>query len=82
MEDYSYNRFWAIFVRSVPAARHADGNDLYLFVQPTGTRSWIQRLVIRSRRGLGLGGLALVPLAEARENALANGGLTRLGCAR
>ena len=62
------------------AAEAAYGNGLYLFVQPTGTRSWIQRLVIRGRRReLGLGSLALVPLAEARENALANRKLARQG---
>ena len=45
---------------------------MYLFVQPSGTRSGIQRLLIRGRRReLGLGSLALVPLAEAREKALA-----------
>ena len=58
----------------------AYGNGLYLFVQPTGTRSWIRRLVIRGhRRELGLGSLALVPLAEAREKALANRKLARQG---
>ena len=68
----------ASFLRSAPPGRHADGNGLYLFVQPTGTRSWIQRLVIRGRRReLGLGSLALVPLAEAREKALVNRKLAR-----
>ncbi len=67
-------------LRSAPPGRHADGNGLYLFVQPSGTRSWIQRLVIRGRRReLGLGPLALVPLAEAREMALANRKLARQG---
>ena len=70
----------ASFLRSAPPGRHADGNGLYLFVQPTGTRSWIQRLVVRGRRReLGLGSLALVPLAEAREKALANRKLARQG---
>ena len=70
----------ASFLRSAPPGRHADGNGLYLFVQPSGTRSWIQRLVIRGRRReLGLGSLALVPLAEAREKALANRKLAREG---
>ena len=51
-----------------------------MFVQPTGTRSWVQRLVIRGRRReLGLGAAALVPLAEARELALANRKLARSG---
>ena len=70
----------AAFVRSAPPGRHADGNGLYLFVQPTGTRSWVQRLVIRGRRReLGLGAVALVPLAKAREQALANRMLARSG---
>ena len=70
----------APFVRSAPPGRHADGNGLYLFVQPSGTRSWIQRLVVRGRRReLGLGSAALVSLAEAREKALANRKLAREG---
>ena len=70
----------AAFIRSARSGRHADGNGLYLFVQPSGTRSWIQRLLIRGRRReLGLGSVALVPLAEAREKALANRKLARLG---
>ena len=70
----------AAFVRSAPPGRHADGNGLYLFVQPTGTRSWVQRLVIRGRRReLGLGAAGLVSLAEARELALANRKLARSG---
>ena len=49
-------------------------------MQKTGTRSWIQRLVIRGRkRELGLGSVALVSLAEAREQALANRKLARAG---
>ncbi len=70
----------AAFIRSAPPGRHADGNGMYLFVQPAGTRSWIQRLVIRGRRReLGLGAAALVSLAEARELALANRKLARSG---
>ena len=68
------------FVRSAPPGKHADGNGLYLYVQPSGTRSWIQRLVIHGRsRELGLGSARLVPLAEAREKALANRKLAREG---
>ena len=70
----------AAFVRSAPPGRHADGNGLYLFVQPSGTRSWVQRIVIRGRRReLGLGAAGLVTLAEARELALANRKLARAG---
>ena len=56
------------FVRNVAqTGRYCDGDGLYLDVQPSGTRSWVQRLVIRGRRReLGLGGFPLVPLKEAR----------------
>ncbi len=70
----------AAFIRSAPPGRHCDGQGLYLVVQPTGTRSWVQRLVIRGRkRELGLGGTALVSLAEARDRALSNRKLARAG---
>ena len=70
----------AAFMRAAPPGRHADGNGLFLFVQPSGTRSWIQRLVVRGRRReLGLGSVALVSLAEAREKALVNRKLARQG---
>ena len=70
----------AAFVPSAPPGRHADGNGLFLYVQPTGTRSWIQRLVVRGRRReLGLGSVHLVTLAEAREAARANRKLARSG---
>ena len=62
----------------VALAQTATG--LYLFVQPTGTRSSIQRLVVRGRRReFGLGAIALVPLAEARKQALANRKPARVG---
>ena len=77
---HPHNRLAAAFVRSAPVGRHADGNGLYLYVQRTGTRSWVQRLVIRGRkRELGLGSVHLVSLAEAREQARANRKLARAG---
>ena len=70
----------AAFVRTAGPGRYCDGQGLYLFVQPSGTRSWVQRLVVRGRRQeLGLGSALLVPLAEAREKALANRKLAREG---
>ena len=70
----------ATFVRTAPPGRHCDGNGLYLFVQPSGARSWVQRLVIRGRRrDFGLGSVELVSLAEAREKARANRKLAREG---
>ena len=77
---HPHKRLSAAFVRSAPPGRHCDGNGLYLYVQKTGTRSWIQRLVVRGRkRELGLGSVALVSLAEAREQALTNRKLARAG---
>ena len=60
--------------------RHADGNGLYLVVEPSGNKRWIQRLFIRGRRtDLGLGGWPLVSLAEARERAIENRKTARSG---
>lgn len=60
--------------------RYADGNGLYLVVEPSGAKRWILRTVVRGkRRDIGLGGLALVPLAEARERALAYRKMAREG---
>ena len=69
------------FCRNVQeAGRYADGNGLYLLVEPSGARRWIQRLVVNGRpRKLGLGSYRLVPLAKARELALANRKLAREG---
>jgi integrase len=50
--------------------RFADGGGLYLLVAPSGSKSWMLRTVVMgTRRDIGLGGVDLVPLAEAREEA-------------
>ena len=49
---------------------YADGNGLYLIVDESGARRWILRTVVTGRRrDIGLGSVALVGLAEAREDA-------------
>ena len=54
--------------------------SLYLFVKPTGSRSWVQRLVVDGvRREIGLGGYPDVTLTDAREQAAENRRLTRKG---
>ena len=59
---------------------YADGNGLYLKVESKDTKRWIQRIVInRQRRDIGLGSVALVSLAEAREKALENRKSARAG---
>ena len=75
------NALSAAFVRSVATAgRYCDGQGLYLHVDPSGSRRWIQRLVIRGRkRELGLGGFPLVSLKDARAQALTNRRMARSG---
>ena len=61
--------------------RHGDGGGLHLRVMPTGSRQWIVRVVVKGgrRMDIGLGGFPLVPLADAREQALAIRRLARKG---
>ena len=71
----------AAFCRTVAeAGRYCDGNGLYLHVEASGTRRWVQQLVIRGKScTLGLGSYKLVSLSEAREMALANRKVARSG---
>ena len=61
----------AVKVKSLKEpGRYADGNGLYLVVEPTGAKRWMLRTMVKGRRSdIGLGGIQLVPLAEAREKA-------------
>ncbi len=61
----------AVQVRTLQKpGRYADGNGLYLIIEPSGAKRWALRTVVRGkRRDMGLGGLSLVSLAEAREKA-------------
>ena len=60
--------------------RYCDGHGLYLEVQPSGSRSWVQRLAVGGRRReIGLGSFPLVSLDEARAQAFANRKLARAG---
>ena len=53
---------------------------LYLCVKPEGTKSWVQRIVVRGKRqNIGLGGYPSVGLAEAREIAKRNRQIARAG---
>ena len=62
------------------AGRYRCDPSLYLFVKPTGTRSWVQRLVVDGvRREIGLGGYPDVTLTEARDQAAENRRLARKG---
>ena len=53
--------------------RYGDGAGLYLVVRPSGSKAWVQRIVIDGKRkDLGLGGFPTISLKAAREKSLAN----------
>ncbi len=50
--------------------RHSDGNGLVLYIKETGAKTWVLRIQVDGkRRDFGLGSLAEVSLAEARDKA-------------
>jgi len=71
----------ASFVRTViKPGKYTDGHGLFLRVEASGAKRWVQRIVIRGKRTeMGLGSASLVSLAEARETALQNRKLARSG---
>lgn len=74
------NALSARMVRQADPGSHVDGNGLMLRVRASGTRSWVQRLIVHGRRvGIGLGSTDLVPLAEARRAAADNRAVARTG---
>lgn len=61
----------ALSVKNAKAGRHGDGAGLYLLVKPSGARSWVLRVQQDGkRRDIGLGSIAALTLAEARERAV------------
>ena len=73
----------AAFVAGVktPGKYHdGKGTGLFLFVKPSGARSWVQRILLNGRRReLGLGSPPVVTLAMARDQAIENKRLVRDG---
>jgi len=71
----------AAFIRTVKKpGKYFDGQGLFLRVEPSGSRRWVQRTTIRGKRTeIGLGSASLVSLAEARAIALRNRKLAREG---
>ena len=60
----------ALSVKNAKPGRHGDGAGLYLLVKPSGARSWLLRVQRDGkRRDVGLGSMAALSLAEAREKA-------------
>lgn len=57
-------------VDTAKPGRHGDGRGLFLYVKPTGSRSWVLRFQVHGRRrDLGLGAYPDVSLAMARDRA-------------
>ena len=64
------NHLTARKVETAKTGKYSDGGNLYLIVSKTGTRKWVLRFTWRGRaREMGLGSVASVPLADARERA-------------
>ncbi len=81
MKQHPHQALSAARVRALKdPGRYADGNGLYLVVAPSGAKRWLLRTVVRGKRcDLGLGGLKVVSLAEAREKAASYRKLARNG---
>ncbi|SED39084.1 Integrase [Rhizobiales bacterium GAS191] len=63
-------RLSAVALAKLGAGRHADGDGLYLQVDPSGARRWVYQFQLRNRaRAMGLGPFPEIRLADAREKA-------------
>ncbi len=70
----------AVFIRNAKPGFYSDGNGLYLKVDQSGAKRWIQRIVIQGKRvDLGLGSTKIKTLADARKEAIENKNLIREG---
>ncbi len=78
---HPHNALSATAVRALKKpGRYGDGNGLYLIVDDSGSKRWMLRTVVHGRRrDIGLGGLSLVSLAEAREEAASMRKIARKG---
>ena len=74
MANLKFNQLSAAFVaKATKPGKYTDGHGLMLWIQPSGSRQWVQRLTIRgNRHEIGLGGAPVVTLAMARKRALEN----------
>jgi integrase len=64
------NKLTARKVETAKPGKYSDGGNLYLVVSETGSRKWVLRFTWRGRaKEMGLGNVAGVPLADAREKA-------------
>jgi hypothetical protein len=66
------NALTALAVRKTSTpGRYADGNGLYLEVDPGGAKRWVQRIVAQGRRrDIGLGSVAMTDTNPAPTRSL------------
>ncbi|PWE31363.1 integrase [Maritimibacter sp. 55A14] len=85
---YISGKLTKALVKALGPGRHADGNGLYLVVDPSGARRWVVRVTVKGQKNragkplrtdFGLGGADLVTLPEARARALEYRRLARAG---
>ena len=70
MPKLNRNALSAQMVRHAGPGSYVDGNGLMLRVRDSGSRSWVQRIMVHGRRvDIGLGNAELVSLADARRTA-------------
>lgn len=81
MKQHPYNALNALKVNKLKEpGSYADGNGLYLKVDKSGAKRWIQRITIQGkRRDAGLGSLRDTSLSEARDKAIENRKIARAG---
>ena len=80
MPKLNRNALSAQMVRHAGPGSYVDGNGLMLRVRDSGSRSWVQRLMVHGRRiDIGLGNAELVSLAGARRVAADNRAVARTG---
>ena len=80
MSNLRASQLTAASVPTLGPGKYTDGHGLTLFVQPSGSRQWVQRIHIHGkRREFGLGGFPMVTLREAREKAFENRRIARAG---
>ncbi len=62
------------------AGKYYDEHGLFLRVEKTGSKRWVQRTTINGRqREIGLGSAEIVGLADARDQAFKNRRIARSG---
>ena len=82
MPKLNRNALSAQMVRHAGPGSYVDGNGLMLRVRDSGSRSWVQRIMVHGRRvDIGLGNAELVSLADARRIAADNRAVARTGTA-